>query len=78
MSLVSEDLSRSKSSQDKDRATLVKDLIEDWANDYPQFQYSQGMDLLAAVAIEGADSYYPKGKRFFCIFFFVIKEILIY
>lgn len=69
MELLSEDLTRSKSTQDK--KSLVKEIIESWANDYPHFQYTQGMDLLATVVLEGFENYIPKAKKFFYIFFFL-------
>lgn len=70
MDLLSEDLTRSKSTQDK--KSLVKEIIESWANDYPHFQYTQGMDLLATVVLEGFENYIPKAKKFFYIFFFFL------
>lgn len=75
MDLLSEDLTRSKSTQDK--KSLVKEIIESWANDYPHFQYTQGMDLLATVVLEGFENYIPKTKKFFYIFFFLIKFLQI-
>lgn len=71
MDLLSEDLTRSKSTQDK--KSLVKEIIEGWANDYPHFQYTQGMDLLATVVLEAFENYVPKAKKFFYIFFFFQK-----
>lgn len=75
MELLSEDLTRSKSTQDK--KSLVKEIIESWANDYPHFQYTQGMDLLATVVLEGFENYIPKAKKFFYIFFFFTKFLQI-
>lgn len=74
MELLSEDLTRSKSTQDK--KSLVKEIIESWANDYPHFQYTQGMDLLATVVLEGFENYIPKAKKFFYIFFFFFTKFL--